>query len=143
MNPLLLFMLCLLLVLICMANHLCMYIRTLCVGVCLLGTRAQSHYWLNGEHGAGAVFPLSSYQIQQLLTAYVITPYLPSSMWMPKRHEGLPGTSLHLATSILQGLPLHPLCIKAVNQKRSISEENKSENYILLNVHYVFFSLIY
>lgn len=88
-----------------------------------------------GEHGAGAAFPLSCYQIQQLLTAYMTPPYLPSSAWMTKRLEDLPGTSLHLSTSILQGLSLHPLCIEAVNQKRSISEENKSENYILLNTY--------
>lgn len=42
MNPLLLFMLCFLLVLICMANHLCMYIRTQHVDVRLLGIGAQS-----------------------------------------------------------------------------------------------------
>ena len=42
MNPLLLFMLCFLLVLICTANHLCMYIHTPRVDVCLLGIRAQS-----------------------------------------------------------------------------------------------------
>ena len=46
MNPLLPLMLCFLLVLICMAAQLCMYIPTLCVGVCLLGI--YCHYWLNG-----------------------------------------------------------------------------------------------
>lgn len=89
-----------------------------------------------GEYGAGAAFPLSSYQIQQLLTAYMMTPHLPSSVWMPKRPEGLPGTPLHLSTSILQGLPLHPLCIKVVNQKgvslRKINLKTTFSKYIYI-----------
>lgn len=66
MNPLLLFMLCFLLVLICTANHLCMYIHTLRVGVCLLGIRAQSHYWLNG--GTRSSSSLSSLKLPDSAT---------------------------------------------------------------------------
>lgn len=77
MNPLLLFMLCFLLVLICMANNLCMYVGMLCMGVCLLGICASSHSWLNG--GTRSRNSLSSLKLSDSVAPNMITPYLPFS----------------------------------------------------------------
>lgn len=95
------------------------------VGVCWENMLSLASGW-KGERGASLRLPDSA-------TSTSI--YMRPLHTCPKRHEGSPWTSLHLSSSVLQGLPLHPLWIKAVNQKRSISKEYKSQNSILLNTH--------
>ena len=43
--------------------HPCVYVYMYCTYACLLGIRAQPHYWLDLGHGAMASLPLPGFQI--------------------------------------------------------------------------------
>lgn len=133
-NPLLLFMLCFLL---CWSawpvTHVCTR-YTVCGCV--------------SAGNMGSVSPLAEWGNMELEEIFLSEATGFSNYWQPtwslhicplpcrcQRHKGLPGTSLCLSISLLQGSPLHPLCTKAVTQKRSTSEEQKSENHIFLNTY--------
>lgn len=110
----------------------CVCLYKYCAWVCLFGNSSASllFEWGIREQEQPLLSQATRFRnSQQPLLSPQICP-LPCGC---QRHEDLLGTALPLPTSILQGLPLHPLCIKAVNQKRSFSEENKSENYVYLN----------